>query len=335
MIKAAKIQIYLRLLKGLGFGSQQVLGETTLVEQDLLSNDALISREDYYAVIHNSLELTGDPGMAFSLDSVANISDYGILGYAMLSSSTLRGALQIRRQFHNSLFGTMVCIESARDLNAGYELIFTSAASTETLRRFEIEEFLVEGMALVKVLTGIYPTVRSVSFAYPEPSYSALYKSFFKCPVEFGASKTVLNVKSPSLNTPILSNNPGLHDICTQHCKDILALHKNTGDLHSCLREVFLKNPGQIPELPTVAEELGISERSLRRKLASDGLSFQGMKDQFRLDLSHQLLIAGKMAPKEIAYFLGFSTPSAFSRAFKAWTGQTIQQFLQAHRTER
>lgn len=330
MIKASKIRVYLRLMKNLGFGSQQVLAGTTLDEHELLGDDTLISPEDYYTVIHNTLDLSNDPGIAFSLDSVTNISDYGILGYAMLSSATFRGALQIRRQFHDSMLGTMVRIESAQELNAGYELTCSSAASTETLRRFEIEEFLVEGMALVKVLTGIYPVVRSVSFAYPEPPYSARYRSFFKCPIEFGASKTIFNVKSPSLSTPILSNNPLLHDICTQHCKDVLELHEDTGHLHSCLREIFLKSPGQIPELSVAAEHLGISERSLRRKLASDGLSYQGLKDQFRLDLSRQLLIAGKMAPKEIAYFLGFSTPSALSRAFKAWTGTTIQQFLQS-----
>jgi AraC-like DNA-binding protein len=321
-------------MKRMGFDSQQILAGTTLVEHDLLSDDALVSREDYYAVIHNTLDLSGDPGIAFSLDSVTNISDYGILGYAMLSSATFRDALHIRRQFHDSMFGTMVCIESAQELNSGYELTFTSAALTETLRRFEIEEFLVEGMTLLKVLTGIYPTVHNVSFAYPEPSYSTVYRSFFKCPIEFDACETVFTVKSPNFNTPVLSNNPALHEICTHHCKEILALHEHTDPLHSRLRDVFLKSPGKLPELPAVAEDLGISERSLRRKLANDGLSYQGLKDQFRLDLSRQLLIAGQMAPKEIAYFLGFSTPSALSRAFKAWTGQTIQQFLQAHRTE-
>jgi AraC-like DNA-binding protein len=176
--------------------------------------------------------------------------------------------------------------------------------------------------------------VHSVSFAYPEPSYSAAYKIFFKCPVEFGTSKTVLKVQAPNLNTSILSNNPALHDICTNHCKQILELNEDIGPLHTRLRDVFLKSPGHLPELPAVAEELGISERSLRRKLANDGLSYQSLKDQFRLDLSCQLLIAGKMAPKEIAYFLGYSTPSALSRAFKTWTGKTIQQFLQSHHTE-
>jgi AraC-like DNA-binding protein len=115
-----------------------------------------------------------------------------------------------------------------------------------------------------------------------------------------------------------------------QQCKDILELHEHTGHLHSRLREVFLESPGKFPSCQWWLRNWGCRSAAFD-VMASEGLIYQGLKDQFRVDLSPQLLIAGHMAPKEIAYFLGFSTPSALSRAFKAWTGKTIQQFLQLH----
>jgi AraC-like DNA-binding protein len=66
----------------------------------------------------------------------------------------------------------------------------------------------------------------------------------------------------------------------------------------------------------------------MRRLLQADGVSYEDLKAEFRLDLSRQLLLDARMPPKQVAFFLGYTTPSSYSRAFKAWTGQTIQNFL-------
>ena len=96
----------------------------------------------------------------------------------------------------------------------------------------------------------------------------------------------------------------------------------DSSQLRDRLRELFLANPSLLPDLKQAAHTLGMSERNLGRKLSSEGLTYQALKDQFRLDLSRQLLVSGNVAQKEVAYLLGFTTPSAFSRAFKSWTGQ-------------
>jgi AraC-like DNA-binding protein len=75
---------------------------------------------------------------------------------------------------------------------------------------------------------------------------------------------------------------------------------------------------------------LAMSSSTLRRQLESSGQSYQGIKDEFRFDLAGEYLRSGHMAPKQVAYLLGFTSPSAFSRAFKGWSGQTVGQFLSA-----
>jgi AraC-like DNA-binding protein len=76
------------------------------------------------------------------------------------------------------------------------------------------------------------------------------------------------------------------------------------------------------------ARRLGLSTRTLRRRLEQENTSYQDLLDQFRRDLALEYLRSGHMAPKEIAYVLGFSSPSTFRRAFKTWTNETVGEFL-------
>ena len=330
MIRVAKINLYVKLMKAQGVSVRKLLAKTH-IDPKLLSNpDGNVTLEMYYAVIMNMIRLSGNPAIAFSLGEMIDISDFGILGYAMLSSTNMGQLVRIRQQYQNSLFGTMVNITSAQGYRSGFEITISSTALTETLRRFETEEFLAEGVRLMKIFTGVTPVIRSVSFAYAKPSYGARYKSFFKCPLEFDAPQTVFRVKAPHFETPVQSGNPELHNVCAQHCQQVMQSLPDSGKLRARLRDLFLGNPGNLPNLQAAGIRLGISERHLRRKLEADGLSYQALKDEFRLDLSRQLLAAGKLTPKEVSYLLGYSGPSAFSRAFKIWTGKTVQQFVRS-----
>lgn len=328
MIRAAKINIYLKLMKSRGIGPQQVLAGTQIEPATLGNPEGLVAREAYYAVIMNVIRLSKDPSIALSLGDVVEISTFGILGYAMLSSTTLGQVIRIRRQCQNDLFGTMARIDEVKGDAKGFEIGVSSTCLTETLRRFETEEFLAEGMQLMKIMTGVDPVINSISFAYAKPSYAAAYKRFFQCPIDFGAARTVFRVREPGFDTPVPSGNAELHSVCAQHCQRVMRSLPDSGQFRDRLRELFLANPGALPDLHLAAHKLGLSERNLRRKLEADGLGFQGLKDEFRLDLSRQLLISGRLAPKEVAHLLGYATPSAYSRAFKSWTGHTIKQAM-------
>jgi AraC-like DNA-binding protein len=331
MIRAAKIAVYARLMKRMGISTQQLLSDTDVDPTLLGDPQGRVTREQYYDVILNMIRITGNPGIALSLGEVVEISMFGILGYAMLSSTTLGQVIRIRRQFHHDTFGSVVSINSAKDVGSGYELTISSTALTEALRRFEIEEFLVEGLTVVKLLTGIDPEIRSLSFAFSPPSYRAAYADYFKCPIQFNATQTSLSLREPGFDTPVLSGNSELHTVCSRHCQQVMQSACDSGQLRDRLRELFLANPSLLPDLREAAQSLGISERNLGRKLSSEGLTYQALKDRFRLDLSRQLLVSGNLAQKEVAHLLGFTTPSAFSRAFKSWTGRTVQEFVRSH----
>ena len=328
MISVTKIRIYIKLMESRGISSKQLLAGTGVTPKLVSDPAGLLTREMYYAIILNMLNLSNDPGVAFYLGEFINVGDLGIVGYAMLSSETLGQAIRIRQQYMNSLFTTQIKIEGARKTKPGYEMTISSPSLNETLRRFEIEEYFAEGLHYLKMLTGQNPVIRNISFPYSKPSYGAMYNKYFRCPIEFDAKKAVIRVESPDLDTLIPSGNAEFHKVCAQHCQQVMQSLNRDGHLKAKLRDLFLARPGSLPELPAAAASLGMSERNLRRMLLEYGLTYRGLKEEFRLDLSRELLVSGRMAPKEVAYFLGYSTPSGFGRAFKEWTGLTIHQQL-------
>jgi AraC-like DNA-binding protein len=81
------------------------------------------------------------------------------------------------------------------------------------------------------------------------------------------------------------------------------------------------------PEQPTIARALGLSERTLQRRLRAEHTTFAALLDQVRSELASMYLLDPQLAVFEVAYLLGFSEPSAFNRAFRRWTGKTPREF--------
>jgi AraC-like DNA-binding protein len=81
------------------------------------------------------------------------------------------------------------------------------------------------------------------------------------------------------------------------------------------------------PRLETLSQRLGLSARTLQRRLREEGTSHQDLLDEVRSELSRRYLLEPELAICEVAYLLGFSEPSAFHRAFRRWTGVTPKAF--------
>jgi AraC-like DNA-binding protein len=107
-------------------------------------------------------------------------------------------------------------------------------------------------------------------------------------------------------------------------CKELLISER--------IRNLFLARPTSLPDLRDAASRLCLSERTLCRKLECEGIAFQDLKDEFRLELSRKLLTSERRPPKVVAHLVGFASPSTFARAFKSWTGLTVQQAIRAER---
>ena len=164
---------------------------------------------------------------------------------------------------------------------------------------------------------------RSLQFAYPAPRHQARYRQWFNCDVEFNAPQTIFSIGFPSLDLPIRTSNEELNQVVSQHCQNILQQLPRTGMVEPRLRSLFLTNSSRLPGQEEASRQLGFSHRTLHRRLRSNGRTYRQLKDDFRLDLARQYLDSGHLTQKEISHALGYTSPSAFCRAFKSWTGES------------
>jgi AraC-like DNA-binding protein len=129
------------------------------------------------------------------------------------------------------------------------------------------------------------------------------------------------------VNLPLLTNDDEFHRICLEHCGRILHQIKKSSPIATRLRDMFLTSPQPVPSLEAVARKLGLSSRTLRRRLNEEGHNYQSLVRDFRADLAREYLISTRMAAKEVAYRLGFDDVHSFRRAFKNWTGMTPGEY--------
>ncbi|MFS8070938.1 MAG: helix-turn-helix domain-containing protein, partial [Byssovorax sp.] len=157
----------------------------------------------------------------------------------------------------------------------------------------------------------------------PAPRDTRAIEAFFKAPVRFASAESQLILEAATLATPLLKADPDLAAFFALRADDLLERHSAEG-LAQRLRALLEGELGRVlPTLETAATRLGVSARTLRRRLQEEGTTFQDTLDETRCELAKRHLGEDKLALGEVAFLLGFSEPSAFHRAFKRWTGQT------------
>lgn len=326
MIRSTKIHEYLQFLKNSELPVKALLAQTGISQKKLADPDYLIDVEQLEALVMNLIRLTKHSDLAFKLGEYFDPTRMGIIGYALLSSRNLRDAMRLWHQYSNPLLGSPLRLVVADGKDLSWTMTVIPMSRQAQLQRFFIEEFLVSGTKLFRLLATQPPVFRSLSFGYSKPPHHALYRKKFDCPIRFDAAATVFEFRSPSLDTPIRSNDQELNAIVSEYCGNVLRQLPRKGTSEARIRSLFLTTPGTLPTKDDAAKYLGFSRSTLNRRLKENEHSYGNLKQEFRLDLAKQYLASGHMTVKQIGHFLGFTSPSAFCRAFKHWTGTTPGQ---------
>jgi AraC-like DNA-binding protein len=158
---------------------------------------------------------------------------------------------------------------------------------------------------------------------HPRLAASRRLDAFFAWPIAFGAERDTVEFRPEAADLTLVRADPYLHDLLVGYCEKALAHRARPVD---ALR-TRVENAAA-PLLPhgkarasEVARQLGLSQRTLARRLAADGLTFAGILDELKADLARRYLQDPSLSISEIAWLLGFQEVSAFTHAFKRWTG--------------
>ena len=149
----------------------------------------------------------------------------------------------------------------------------------------------------------------------------ATYREYFGCGVEFSATCGKLVFSSDVLDKPLPQSDPSASGHFQQQCQMLIAKLTTQGRFVDDVRRLMLARPGFFPDIDYVAEKLGMSSRTLRRRLKEEGASFRELLDEVRYGLAREYLETTRLPMEEIATLLGFTESGNFSHAFRRWSG--------------
>jgi AraC-like DNA-binding protein len=173
-----------------------------------------------------------------------------------------------------------------------------------------------------RVLEAPFPSKRMI-FPFPAPDHWRNYERLFNCPIDFGASSMEWHFNAEVLRLPCPNANPITAKICQQVCDVVLTEGPDESELVRKIRVACLNSPQRLPSANEIAGELGLSLRTLHRRLAEDGVSFQSIVDGVRRSLAVELLENTHIVIDQIAERVGFADATSFRKAFKKWTGRS------------
>ena len=288
--------------------------------------DARIPFAKIVSLYEQAAALTGDDAFGLHVGESVDPKAFDVLGYSVINSPTFGAALD-RVVRYNSIWtdGSAFAVEIEETTT---RIIYTYLDDSLDECRHDAEMTLAAIAVLGRLITDADWVPDSVSFQHNQPRHIAEHQRIFRCPVRFNAKTNEFIFKSSTLSLPIVRADPGLCAVLDRHAEELLAKYPREDSLIERLRTIIKEQlNGGDASLERVAQQLGMSGRTLQRKLRDHGSSHQELLDEMRRDLAMRYLREPEMAICEVAYLLGFSESSALHRAFKRWTGMTPSEF--------
>jgi len=315
------IALAVALLRERGIAADSTLQGSGLDEAGLRQPGRLVTHQQELQVLANALRLTGAPEFALEIGARMHISHYGILGYALLVSPTLRGALDTMMRFE-SLIGSYFLLALHEDAAGGCELRAGGYAYAEAMREPSLGLCVSSLCAMLRDVCGGMPVVERVLVAGARPAHAAACEKAFGCPVEFGADRHALVLRPECLAMPLPLADPVSHQMALEQCEAASRRMDPEDVLLERIRQRLRGGAPLAPRLDRMAAELHMSPRTLRRQLHRRGTHYQAVLDEERQRLAGDYLRQTRMAVSEVAERLGYADTASFCKAFKRWTGK-------------
>lgn len=273
-----------------------------------------------------AVEVTGDSCFGLYAGRHIRPTSFHALGYSWLASQTLLGALERLCRYVRVISTAPIALAIKADGDT-YVLTETLADPTHIPTDAAIDAFVAAIVQLCRTATDAHFSPLSVALERADEGTTSEYTSMLGCPVRLGADRTILIFDRASLEAPLPGDNAELaraNDKVADHYLQTLEPHKIASEVRELLIALL---PSGKSKQSTVANRMHRSLSTLQRQLQNEGTSYQEIRDDTRSALAQEYVRDDDLTLSQIAYMLGFSDQSNFSRAFKRWTGVTPREF--------
>ncbi|WP_347340382.1 AraC family transcriptional regulator [Phenylobacterium glaciei] len=312
----------------LDFAVAQGAGRSVLLASSGIAADALSDRDNrvpfasYVALMRSAKVLCDAPDLGLRFGAGTNFEEVSLVGLICRAAGTMGEALQQLNRYRGLI--------AEVDLGGGerFELVSRDGGLWLEDRRPDpnafpelTEETFARFVCEVARSYGDVPFVTAVEVTHARPDHAAAYEAVLKAPVVYGAARNALRIEPSWLSLQTRGANSYVFGIFNDRADALLARLEAARTVRGEVERLLMPRLHLgAAGMAVTAGLMNLSRPTLYRRLKAEGVSFDQVLDELRRELAKTYL--ARLSVNETAYLLGFSDRSAFSRAFKRWTGQ-------------
>lgn len=327
VVPESYVQLLYEYLEAIGHEPEALLGEPWPVPEPGVVGGVDVVRWQY--LLEAAATRLNDPLLALHVGQTVTARHLGVLGVVLPASGTLAEALQRLDRYLRLVFDVVDMVLRAGD--GWIDLAWDD-------RDYE-PGYLVNETGYTVIVQFCRSLVRGtadpllVTFKHAAPSDTRPYEDFFGCPVRFGEPETFVRFSADLLALPLKSPDPALITLLEQHADRLLAQLPQQEEIVEQVRKAIAHalREGE-PDIDLISAQLGCSTRTLQRRLHEAGTGFRVEVNLVRYELALSYLRDPRLQVMDVAMLLGYSEHSAFSRAFKEWSGKSPQEVKESAR---
>lgn len=316
-----------------GANAARLRSEAGLSGAALDDPDKRVPFERYVALMRAAKTLTGDPALALKFGADTDFRRFSIVGLIAHASATMAEALDQMNRYGRLVAEVVGVSDGPRFVHE----IREGKLWLEDRRRDPNDFPEMTESTFARFICGARRDFPQERFAYAAtvthaaPAHAADYERILGVPVAFGAPRNAIEMNPLWPSLQIQPQNRYVFGVFSAKAEALLESLQRAQTLSGKVEGLvmtMLHTGGARAD--AVAARLGVSRQTLYRRLKSEGASFDALVDDLRRRLALHYLSERKVSVNETAYLVGFSDPTAFSRAFKRWTGSSPRQYFAA-----
>jgi AraC-like DNA-binding protein len=301
---------------------------------ELLSDatPAQLSLDEWLKALTHCCQTDADPLLALRVGQDMHLTAYGMVGFALLSSTTLRAALEVANQFA-LLMNLKHRLLLRVDEHCAHILLMEAFAVLGDDKRYNTLLESAKVLTLLGDILGHGFTAQQISLNLAGDTREAQAMTrVLGVPTYLNSTENRISFSRLYVDQPLPQSHAMTHQSCRAVCADQVRELSQRYDLCHQVQKMLLASPEHIPSLSQVASRLHLSPRTLRRKLEAIGTSYNQILEDVRKKLAIRYLLDTPLTTEAISEKLSYSDAANFRHAFKRWTGTAPRAFRAQYR---
>ncbi|HLK38275.1 MAG TPA: AraC family transcriptional regulator [Polyangiaceae bacterium] len=333
-VSGVMVRVLVDAVERAGVARGDLLRSARIDSARLVEADARFDSKEFATLQMRAMDLTRDEALGLHIIERTHDGAFDLISHLVVHAPTLREALGLSLQFHPLVMDDALFTLNETDTTAVLQIHLPR--TFERADRMLAELSIAALTRMVRVFGGAGVGPVAVSFEHARPGHHREYARLFGSLVSFSQPTTGLVFDRAVLDRPQLYQHPELYGVLRLQAQRALdRVATELGPVDQLKRYLLARPPARLPDLSTAARDLGMSPRSLRRRLAEDGITYRSVVRGILEDSAGLLLRDPRQTIQQTAHALGFANVGAFHRAFKRWTGMTPMQYRETPRPPR